>query len=217
LLVNKFIFITSITVIIPLIAALVNPGLLFKKNKWLFLYLIVAVITESVCLPLSFLKKNNLGIYSVYTIAEFGFLSLALVNGSKQFKRLYAAIIMLSFALAAITIWELSVSAHGSHLTSVSITSELLLLIGFSLYVLHRIMEDREELYIHKSARFWLAASVLVYAAGSFFFYLADYYFSVVNLTRPQEYAILHSLLNFIFQLLLTKTVACYLNKTQAG
>lgn len=214
---TNFFFLTSFTVIIPLIAALTKPGLLYKKNNWLLLYLILSVLTE-LCGMYYFLHSlNNLLIYSIYTVLEFPLLALAMLKGIRGTKKHPLIIILSTILLVAVIVQHKIKYLDGNNANALVTASELLLLIGFALYTLYRIMEDKAELYIQKSPRFWLATGVLTYAAGSFFFFLSTHYYSLANIPAPREYAILHSCFNFVFQITLTKSVLCYLNKTQAG
>ncbi len=212
-----FYLLTSITVIIPFIAALMNPGLLYKKNHWLFLYLTITVATESICLPLFLLEKNNLWIYSLYTVLEFPLLALAMVSGFKNYRKYLIVITVFTLLLSAVAILDEVKYMDGNKINALSTASELLLLMGTALYTFYQIMENKEDLYIQKSPKFWLAAGVLIYSAGSFFFFLSNHYYSLANLPTPREYGILHSSFNFIFQIILTKSVLCYLNMRQAG
>jgi len=209
-------YFSSLSCLLPFILSLLLWKQLLNENKWLLIHLAVCALVEVSCVALALKTTPNTHIYAIYTPVEFYLLARALgaTNKTANLNKAVLPFTLLVVLLSAVEFFKLT---GFRAMTSLSTALEFLILAGFALHSFHRIMLEQTDRYLFSSPRFWLAAGVLLYTCGSLFSFLARYYFFIAGSKFPVEFFVIHSLLNFSFQILLTQTVLCYRKATPFG
>jgi len=94
-------FMIGFSVLIPLVYCFINFKLVIKYNKWLFVYLTIAFITEVYNLFAYFIFKNtsNLGLLFFSLIESILFLLILSQWGTKKYKSLNIVVVSIIFSV----------------------------------------------------------------------------------------------------------------------
>ncbi len=109
-------------------------------------------------------------INSSFTFLEYSLFSYFYLISIKNLTFKRALLIVSVIFLIFILFYFLNVKAQG--LDSVPIGIETILILTFSFYFLYEQMKDTETLFVYNKPEFWVVLGIMIYLAGSFFFYM---------------------------------------------
>lgn len=197
----------------PWLCSLIWFRAIRTKNPPLLVLLSITVVVETIASVLYYYKASNIGLYSVFTVVEFALLTASLQR--LQYQKVPVAItgtlILVNLACAILDYGYI----NGPNLyNSFSRIIAGISIIGLSLYAFYDLLRHPlTDKFLGQSALFWLALAILIYTSGNLFM------FAVNNLLYTQHHPahsltwILHSILNILFNILLTKSVLCLKEK----
>lgn len=198
---------SSISVVLPFIAVFYSGSGKLIRNSF-FMLIVLSFFVELISSVLSYFKLNNIWLYYLFTPVEFSLILFSLNNLLKEKLNTttVAAFVVMIFAFTMVDFLFINGIQHFNSFTR---SMELLLLISISLYGFFNLMRNPPSFFLQRSPLFWLSFSVLLYSAGNLFLFASHNILLEVQKQQSQNYWILHSILNIVFNLLLAKTVLC--------
>lgn len=150
----------------------------------------------------------NIDLYA-FTIIEFVLFALFLLQviHNKMAKNILKTTILLYLVFAIL----LAFLNHFKSFDSLTISIEILVIIGFSVYYLFEQLKNPQTLFIYSSPVFWCIIAILIYLAGTFFlFTLAE---SLPEKER-EGYWFINYIFNTLKYILFTVAMLVKQNKT---
>lgn len=182
------------SVFIPLLIALMRWKRMWSDLKSLCLILILSLVADlhSILFVKYYQNVNTYLIVNIYLVAQFSLLIL-IFKKHLQNPRTVNVILFLFIFFCIINI---SFFQGPWVFNSVSNVLAALILIGFCIFYLYRLLSDLPIVHIQHLPMLWITFAVLTYYAGNFFLFLVNNYLvSDVNGTHELMW-ILHNLLN---------------------
>lgn len=170
----------------------------------LFLIIILSAIAETICLTI---KGNNLHIINIYNIADVGLIGWLYL---KQFRNKFLTrsfVILLALILFFSIINIMYIQGY-FEINSYFLVSKSLFIIMLSVSLLTELLSNLDNDYsIFKVPEFWIASGYLIYNGGNFFVFAYSYEIFVFNAEFPFNVWHIHSILNIILSLHLSKAI----------
>jgi hypothetical protein len=185
---------SSGSVLIPMVIALMQWKRMWYDLKPLCLLLIISLASDLLSFTLIkySAQVNTYLIVNIYLIAQFSL--LLLVFRRELTNPRIADVVLLLFVLFCMI--NISVFQGPWVFNSVSNVVACLLLIGFSLFYLYRLLNDLPIVHIQNLPMLWISFAVLTYYGGNFFLFLVNNYLTH-DASGPHKLMwILHNLLN---------------------
>ncbi len=180
------------SVFIPLTIALVHWKTIENDLKPLRLILILSLASDLLSILLIQYSLNTYLIINIYLIAQFSLL-VWVFREQLPYQRI-TDIILLIFILFCII--NISIFQGPWVFNSVSNVVASLILIGFCIFYLYRLLNDLPIVHIHHLPMLWITFAVLTYYAGNFFLFLVKNYLTYGDSGSHKLMWILHNLLN---------------------
>jgi len=163
----------------------------------------VAFIFEYTTTTLSVLKIHNLFLLPIFVYIEFFLLSVAY---KKIMRGKNINLIISSMQLILFVFWVVDISWLEGLYSNVSILRALesLLLTCLSLLAFNYLLTRLEDVSLTSNPVFWFNTAILIYFAGNFFVFLFMNYINNPVTNNMGEYLAIHSILNIIYNILLS-------------
>lgn len=186
------------SVLMPLGIAIAHGKSMPNEFKPLYLSLIVSLTCDVMAFFLVRYSLNTHWIGNIYLGTQF---SLLVFVFRKQFceKRTVDLILVLFFIFFLVNI---SFFQGPFTFNSVSNVAASLVLIGFCLIYLYRLLNDLPIIHIQQLPMLWISFAVLTYYGGNFFLFLIKNYLTYGDAGPHKLMWILHNLLNIIKNIL---------------
>ncbi|GEM_PF-1524970 len=215
-LVENSTFISSLSIIIPLIVGLVRFRKLSPTQKLLSYLVIASALTEIIANILWYQQLRNLEVYNVYALINFNLLAIILsrhlyLTWRKPLK-LFLICFNGYFIIDALFFkdlkhWEYN---FNSNLT----TSASIILIVLALSYFHKLLKEVRYQKLERNSQFWISSGIVMYYSGTLILFLLG------NQVNDPEYSYYYELhfaawgLNSFFNLVLntTYTIALWVN-----
>ena len=196
-------YIASTAIVIPLIIAIKQRKYLSKELKILFLYLVIAVITEVLGNVWYILHKSNHFIINAFVIIEFVLISLMFhqVFIGKNLKR----IILIATSIYTLTcIYTFTVLEGFQTFNSTLSTIACLLIIIWVFIYFYQLLQKLEVKKLTVIPMFWISVGCLFYFSGTLFVFLySDLIVFQKELKFYKQLWNIYYVLLFIFRILL--------------
>jgi hypothetical protein len=176
---NLVLYLSIGSVALPFICCLIKLKTLNLTLRVLFIYVIVAAVTELLSFQLA--ATNNIGPYNAvqntFTLLECLLLGLIYYLEFKQplSRRI---ILLLILVYLAIAFWALLYVKSFTQPNNIISTLESCLMIGLAISFFYKVNSELNIPRLKEYYFFWLNSAVLIYFSTSFFLFLFDGYLS---------------------------------------
>lgn len=203
-------YISTVSAVIPCFAALWFIRDVYAKNRPFVILLIVTFVVEVIAVYLSLHRANNMWLYSSFTVVEFALLTASLQRMQYQ-KAPVAVTGAFVLLMLAITLADVLYISRMQQYNSFPRILECLLLIALSLFAFYDLIKNhiKQSVHLTISPLFWLALATLVYMAGNLFVFAVTNILSANNDPAYRKAWVIHSILNFVFNIMLLNVVLC--------
>lgn len=215
-LVENSTFISSLSIAIPLIVALVRFRQLSHAQKLLSYLVMTSALTEIIANILWYQQLRNLEVYNIYALINFNLLAIILRNQLhlKWQKPLKIFLICFNgyFIIDALFFKDLNHWEYNfnSNLT----TSASIILVTLALVYFHKLLKEIKYQKLEKNPHFWISSGIIMYYSGTLILFLLG------NQVNDPEYSYYYELhfaawgLNSFFNLILNSayTIALWVS-----
>lgn len=203
---NIFVIISAVSILLPNMGGLIVYKRLDIEGKKILAFFATFIIIEFVITWLGFQKINNMPMFSIFELFEYGFFAYLFYTNIyelrwKKFIK-YASIFYFIFAIFVL-IFIRSIYEFNSETRVV----ESLLLVLFALLYFNELSKalQTEQISINKIPMFWLSIGILFYFMSNFFLFL---FYNEISKITPTLWAI-HSVVNIAANFLFMISFLC--------
>jgi hypothetical protein len=198
-------YFSSFITILPFIIAYFRKTYLTKEQKLLWALIAISILTEIIgnISVFCFNSKNNILLFNLYTIIETILISTYyyFIIPNRYWKSL---IFIISVLISTYSISQL-LPTKVTSLNSISLTTESLMIVVFSILTFHNILKYPKYLNLLSAPIFWINSAFLLFFSGNLFLHLFSQYLQEHGLAAFYElWALWHSLLNILFYTLIS-------------
>lgn len=196
-----FFFISSYTVIIPLILGALGIKKLDQGLRYFLSLLFLVLVTETSAFALGAYNINNLIVYNVFTGVEYAFLVLMFTHWweSVTLRRVLMGSIPVFIVTWIAANYAFEVTPQEFNTVFLSIESVLFVILAVSTLV--KEMQNGTVLLVDNPV-FWVTSGVLIYFAGNLFvFTLMDLLIQKTDIP-PHSVYLIHTVLNIVKNIL---------------
>lgn len=199
------VYFASFITILPFIVAYYRKTYLTKEQKLLWALIAISILTEIIgnITVFCFNAKNNILLFNLYTIIETILISTYyyFIIPNKYWKSL---IFIISVLISTYSISQL-LPTKVTSLNSVSLTTESIMIVVFSILTFHNILKYPKYLNLLSAPIFWINSAFLLFFSGNLFLHLFSQFLQEHGLEAFYElWALWHSLLNILFYTLIS-------------
>lgn len=198
--------ISSESIVLPLIGFLLNKNKIKVAYAPLLIYLVLTSTMETVAVVLAWLGKNNLWLYTPFSVIEY-FLLLQILN-SWQNSKLYF-LKWTIWLISIVVVCDIAFISKLKSIPSFSKSVESLLFIWISLSSFYLIIKSDRFQRLNSNPSFWLSIAILTYNAGNLFFFAIEGIQEQELIIFQRNIWIAHSLLNCLFSVLVYHAIIC--------
>lgn len=186
------------------------PGLLIGQRHWrsytvllriILLVMTLSFVSDIAMITLLFSNAHNLPVANIYGLLEGLLLSYFFYKRLPTFHFFIAiAVVLFVAAYLADTIFITQLIEFNAY----SRTFEAAIMIFFSTLFFYTIFQNETDIFIDKSAEFWVVVGILVYFSGAFFSFLLST--DILSLSPDRFYSswILHNVSNILKNVIFT-------------
>lgn len=206
-------YISSVSILVPVVTAIYKYNRLNKILKILFWLLVFGAMCELIDFVLLQNKLNNIWLFNLYSITE-GFALCYLIGKWFNSKPMFRIAMTLFVCFSFFWFYSIFISNGMYEFNSAEKTVKGIILIFLSGYLLILLSMD-ENLVIGTDYRFWISTAIL------FYFSMTLVVFSTANLFLDNHRAMhyswtIHSIINIITNLIFAYGFICYYRKTNS-
>lgn len=209
---NKIIlYLSAFVVLLPLVIAISKYRYFSKPFKVLTLHLIIVSFFSVVSGVLYFLKKNNLPLLHLYTIAELITISWFYSCILDKWPKKFLLVLIVSFILLALI--DASYIEGWFQFNTLPRSIECLVVICFSISVYLKILAELNIEKLQHSSLFWVNTGFLFYFSGALFLFALSEYLLPLKFEYRMYVWTFHALLSSLLYFFIF-TGLCYYKKT---
>ena len=199
---NIFVIISAASILLPNMGGLIVFKRLDIEGKKILAFFAIFIIIEFVITWLGFHKINNMPMFSIFELLEYGFFAYLFYTNIKdlRWKKFikYASFFYFTFAIFVL-IFIRSIYEFNSETRVV----ESLLLVLFALLYFNELSKalQTEQISINKIPMFWMIIGILFYFMSNFFLFLFYNEISKITPTLWAIHSVVNTATNFLFML----------------
>ncbi len=195
-------YFSMLSILLPLLMGAIFFKWLSNPLKWLFFFIVVGAIFEGFSLFLNLKHVNNLFLFHLFIIFEFGFLSVVLwLIFQVQRYRMFISVISIPFTMYLVA------SLFTSDLTTFNDQNRIIessILILYCILYIVMALKRLKASYLEMHPYFILISGLLIYFAGTISVFIFSNQLDHSNFMPAWT---VHSLLNIFLKLVYTSVI----------
>lgn len=158
----------SLLVLLPIGLGIYYYGNLRLPIRIIFFFCCVCLLMEFYANYTSLMKKQNLIGFNLYSIIEFVFYAVYFNKLRPDCITNFVRNVSIFFIIILFACFGESTTGFSSLIKAI----ECLVIIGFCLYVLYKMIDELKVPQIETDPNFWVLSGILIYFSSSFFVFL---------------------------------------------
>jgi hypothetical protein len=206
------VYISAISGLFPLLAAVYNYRRLNRVLKLMAAFCLVSVLTDLIGLLTLYLKVKYNNLFLMHLFDLVAVVLFTLIYYYAFYKQLFKKLTLILGSISVLVIIGNAVFIEGIWIyPAISNTVLSLLLIPISLTYFYELLTRQEFTHIEKQGMFWINAGVLIYFSINIFLFML---YNKISSVEKQDFYMMQSITNIIANLLYSVGLLCKPQKT---
>lgn len=202
------IYISTLSVIVPFITALIQYKSLNKQLRLFTLFLFITVAKESVCLYIGLQKGNNMPVYEIlhitlYLIYLYLFYFEFNDDRTRNFIKFFTIVLIVVYFIDILFV-------NGLYkMNTITNSTGGIILITLSLLYFYKLLKNIEHQNLLLVPMFWISTGVLFYNVGTLVLFTFQNDLSSLPFDTRMNLWAINSILNILQNILITVALFC--------